>query len=99
MITLFEINEQIQTSQDIINKNRGISPSSNISSQPNIKQSTNNVSNILDKQKNINKSGVKANANSEQNIVTTKTVIVNKQPTPTTSIPDTKPQLGRISRI
>lgn len=99
MITFFEINDQFQTSQDIINKNRGNIPSSNVSSSPAMKQSSNNVSNILDKQKNINKSGVKANQNSEQNIVTTKNVILNKQPTPTTSIPDTKPQLGRIARI
>lgn len=99
MITFFEINNQLQTSQDIINKNRGNSPSSNISSSPVIKQASNNVSNILDKQKNINKNGVKANQNSEQNIVTTKNVTLNKQPTPTTSIPDTKPQLGRIARI
>ena len=99
MITFFEINDQLQTSQDIINKNRGNLPSSNISSSPVKKQSYNNVSNILDKQKNINKNGVKANQNSEQNISTTKNVILNKQPTPTKSIPDTKPQLGRVSRI
>lgn len=99
MITLFEINEQLQNAQEIISKNRGASPSSGPAQQFNIKQSTNNVSNILDKQKNTNKYGINANNNSEQNINTTRSVIASKQRTPTVSIPDTKPQLGTVSRI